>query len=728
MQFCLKCESILYPVNHTFYCKACKRYYVLKGKKLTSFLMLENNEGLLENLESDVSEEGLRTITDKESFNEKGLSYLNFFPYEEFREEQEDIIAKIEDATKQKKIVLLSAPNGTGKTVIALSALLPIAKERDLKILYLCRTHAQNSRVIKELIKISKFIEKNGLKEEISGLSIRGRNEMCTNKRLLDGKYDHRESMTICGDLRKNRNCRPYINLLKKKDKFDNPVDINPDLFKNPVDAETIIEYSKQQNICPYFLSKSLLKEMDLIVCNYQWIFNPAIQENFLNFIDRELKDCIIVIDECHNIIDVATDANSMKLTPYILDRCENDLRRIRDSDIKRNKFIKILKDDLNQKKRDLSFEFAINPEEYLTKILKKMDFNQLKKFETFLKDLLEYGINLQEERMSDGKLTRNYFGSLANFWLKWLGTYILDNFFFCYGIRRNKNGNKNITLEIVALEPRDISVPILKESYSCINLSGTVNPYVYTHLMGLNKSGKPQWKKIADSPFEKKHIKAIITEGIDTKRESRTPEMFKKMINRIDQVLSSTPANSAVFCASYKILNGLLSNGIRSVVEKKHQKKFFKEEPGLSASNNALLINDFKSCSKNGGALLLGVCGGRNSEGEDYPGDYMNSVIIAGFPYHLPTPRVNAKIKYYDKVFENQGWNFAYLYPAIQRANQASGRPIRRASDKGALIFMDSRFKAKYKWISDWVRRSLEIVGENEDLQTILKQFWNTN
>ncbi|MHA2473146.1 MAG: helicase C-terminal domain-containing protein, partial [Promethearchaeota archaeon] len=129
---------------------------------------------------------------------------------------------------------------------------------------------------------------------------------------------------------------------------------------------------------------------------------------------------------------------------------------------------------------------------------------------------------------------------------------------------------------------------------------------------------------------------------------------------------------------------------------------------------------------SSNGGAVLLGVCGGRNSEGEDYPGDYMNSVIIAGFPYHLPTPRVEAKIQYYDKVFSNQGWNFAYLYPAIQRANQASGRPIRKISDKGAIIFMDSRFKTKYKWISEWVRDELEIIPDKpEALIRNLTPFW---
>ncbi len=201
---------------------------------------------------------------------------------------------------------------------------------------------------------------------------------------------------------------------------------------------------------------------------------------------------------------------------------------------------------------------------------------------------------------------------------------------------------------------------------------------------------------------------------------------MFRKMVEKINEVLQCTPANIGIFCASYQILKGLLENGIESVIQKQN-KKLFIEEPGLSASENALMVDNFKSMSSDGGAVLLGVCGGRNSEGEDYPGDFMNSVIIAGFPYHLPTPRVEAKIEYYNKVFNRQGWNFAYLYPAIQRANQASGRPIRKISDKGAIIFMDSRFKAKYKWISDWIRKELEIIPDKPNAITQnLFPFWN--
>ena len=86
----------------------------------------------------------------------KHSSYIDFFPYPTFRSEQEHIINQIETAARVKKNILLVAPNGTGKTVMVLSALLPIAYERKLKIVYMCRTHAQSDRVILELKKINK--------------------------------------------------------------------------------------------------------------------------------------------------------------------------------------------------------------------------------------------------------------------------------------------------------------------------------------------------------------------------------------------------------------------------------------------------------------------------------------------------------------------------------------------------------------------------------------------
>ncbi|MFX0040986.1 MAG: helicase C-terminal domain-containing protein [Candidatus Heimdallarchaeota archaeon] len=653
------------------------------------------------------------------------MNYLTFFPYEKFRENQEITIKQIEESSRSKKITLLLAPNGTGKTIIALCSLLPLSFEKNLKIVYLCRTHSQNRRVIKELKKISqKNFDKN-FKFILNGLSIRGRNEMCLNKTLLTLKLNPREAMSVCSDLRKNRNCNYFLNLLKKRGQSENPLSIAPEMFNKPIDAEELIIFCREHQFCPYFLSKFLLEAMKIIVCNYQWIFNPYIRESFLEFIGQELQNCILVLDECHNIIDVATEINSKKVTPYSLKICLKDLEMYRSPTLMQS-FVQILLDHLQVKKKNLKVkEKAIEPDKFLTSIYKKLGFTDLNGFRNFIEELHDFSISIHEEKLANGEISRDFVGALAEYWLKWLETFSLENYFFCYSINDNK-GKRFISLEIVALDPREIAIPILKKSYTCLNLSGTVNPFVYNNLMGLNDCGKSYKGIIADSPFNNKNIKAIITEGVDTKRDSRNPVMFKKMIAKIDEVLQSTPANIGIFCASYKILKALITNGIETVTEK-NKKKLFIENPELSASENALLVDDYKNMASNGGAVLLGVCGGRNSEGEDYPGDFMNSVIIAGFPYHLPTPRVEAKIKYYDKVFNRQGWNFAYLYPAIQRANQASGRPIRKISDKGAIIFMDSRFKAKNKWISDWIRKELELIPDKQNaIYQNLSNFWN--
>jgi len=575
------------------------------------------------------------------------------------------------------------------------------------------------------LVKISQKIIDNNLGVKLNGLSIRGRNEMCLNKTLIALKLNPQEAMSVCSDLRKNRNCIHFLNLLKKKGQTENPISIAPELFNKPTDAEELISFCKEKRFCPYFLSKFLLEGMKIIICNYQWVFNPFIRESFLEFIGKELQNCILVLDECHNIIDVATEVNSKKITPYTLRICLKDLEMYR-SPILMQSFVKILSNHLNEKKKNLKIEEkAVKPDKILEMLYKKLGFHDLNGFKNFIEDLHQFSESIHEEKLANGEISTDFVGSLAEFWLKWLKTYTLDNYFFCYNIKERKR-KRSISFEIIALDPREITIPILKRGYTCLNLSGTVNPYVYNNLMGLNDCGKSFKGIIADSPFSKKNIKAIITEGVDTKRDNRLPSMFRKMVEKINEVMQCTPANVGIFCASYQILKGLLENGIESVIQK-HNKKLFIEDPGLSASENALLVDNFKSMSSDGGAVLLGVCGGRNSEGEDYPGDFMNSVIIAGFPYHLPTPRVEAKIEYYNKVFNRQGWNFAYLYPAIQRANQASGRPIRKISDKGAIIFMDSRFKAKYKWISDWIRKELEIIPDKPNAITQnLYPFWN--
>ena len=81
----------------------------------------------------------------------KSNNYNDYFPYAKYRKDQEEVIKEISEHVKNKGQYLLIAPNGTGKSIISLASTLPIVNSNNLKLIYLCRTHQQNDRIIKEL-------------------------------------------------------------------------------------------------------------------------------------------------------------------------------------------------------------------------------------------------------------------------------------------------------------------------------------------------------------------------------------------------------------------------------------------------------------------------------------------------------------------------------------------------------------------------------------------------
>ena len=93
---------------------------------------------------------------------------------------------------------------------------------------------------------------------------------------------------------------------------------------------------------------------MPIIVCNFQWLFNPDIRFRFLKLLGVSLDKCILVVDEAHNIVDIATNVNSVKLTPGFLTNCVNTLQQS-GVDEKYVQFARFLRNHLNQKKKDLS-------------------------------------------------------------------------------------------------------------------------------------------------------------------------------------------------------------------------------------------------------------------------------------------------------------------------------------------------------------------------------------
>lgn len=652
-------------------------------------------------------------------------TFYDYFPYSSFRDQQEKVISDLFNGLSNKKNILFIAPNGAGKTVDTLTAALPIAMDNDLKILYLCRTHQQNARVIEEIQKINqKLSEKqrsinesnpdsNPLIRRISAVSIRGRNEMCLHRTIKKMKGSPSDAMNICANLRKNKNCSYFNKMIQNKTILNDDL---KSIAKSCIDAQDLIKYCEVKQYCPYFFTKLLVKEVIVIACNYQWVFNPSIRDAFLEGAHFDLEKCIIIMDECHNLPEMAAEIDSERLTLYSVRQAVKDLKlgKALDIMVKRVEVWENIFDFFKKKIKDEEIE--LDPIAILQNYMKQGGFKDQKEIENFINDLDEYGKAVYDEKISSGGNPIDFIGIIVTFLNKFLLCMKDKRYFFTAVPNVQKSGEKNVFIDIICLDPREITKAIYGQSYGTISCSGTIQPDSFIVLTGLNQLLKSSVTIQIKSPFPKRNIKVIVTQGINTKAENRFDPMYKQMLSIITEVIFKTPANVGIFCASYKVLEGLISSGLSDIV-RFAGKKLYIENSEHSASENAEMIQNYKADSEKSGAVLLGVSGGRNSEGEDFPGNYMNSVVVAGFPFQRPSVRIEAKIRYYDSIFNQKGRLYAYIIPAVQKANQAAGRPIRKMDDRGVIILMDDRFLNMSNFLSSWLCENMEVFPNDPQL-----------
>ena len=129
---------------------------------------------------------------------------------------------------------------------------------------------------------------------------------------------------------------------------------------------------------------------------------------------------------------------------------------------------------------------------------------------------------------------------------------------------------------------------------------------------------------------------------------------------------------------------------------------------------------------SDEGPLLGFAVLGGVFAEGIDLKGDALIGVMIVsvGLP-QLSAERDLIK-RHFDRTQED-GFDFAYVYPGIGRVFQAAGRLIRSEEDAGVILLIDARFgQSRYERLypPDW-----EVEGpvRAENLPEVLGEFWET-
>jgi len=624
-----------------------------------------------------------------------------FFPYPSFKPNQEQLLSIVYKAINSRSHAIIDGASGLGKTVGSLAGALQAAKEQGLVILYAARTYKELDRVIEELEAISR-------EEQVTGLSIRGRSEMCINEGVLRFSNDPRTVMELCSDLTQSGKCAYYGNM----EDAGTVRALMDDFLHTPTGASTLISESKRLEICPYEMAKLLLPHVDVIALNYAYLFSSPIRENFIKKLGRPLSQHVLILDEAHNLPEIVSEFESDHLTLSTINSSIEEAEKYGKPTVKRfsDSLLELLS-EMGEGEQIVDLKSVVRDALRMARIDEDLLY--------FLEEIHTFGESIKSLQLSKGKVPRSYIHRLGEFFLKGVETSGRSDFIHLI----TKEEDLPLRLDIIALDPRTSTSEVLDSVAATISMSGTLEDMEsYRAVMGLPEN---TIKTALPSPFTDEQVLVLSCKGVSTLYEKRSPEIYKRMVSKISEVVRSTPGNTGIFCSSYEVMDGLLGAGLQRSITK----PLFVEKQKARSLEQDRLVEEFKKMSKHGGAVLLGVMGGRFSEGEDYPGDEMNSVIIVGVPYPKPSARVSAQIKYYESLFPNKGMEYGYIIPAMRRASQAAGRPFRNLDDRGVIVFLDYRFSTKYlkRFLPYWISSKLITVEDSEGvLEKIVLEFYS--
>ena len=238
---------------------------------------------------------------------------MNLFPHDEIRPEQGKLLNAVKKAIVAKRNIIVHAPTGLGKTAATITPALEYAIENGLTVFYLTSRHTQHKIVIDTLRKI-----KEKSKISFTAADIIGKKNMCS---MQGAQLMHSSDFSeYCRTAREKGTCSFYE--MTKKGQgltFDSKALISELVLDNPKNVEAVLQNAVSRKLCAYYISLALAEKSNVIIADYNLIFNPSIRSKFLSQVQKKLEDCIIIVDEAHNLPERIRNNMSVNLTSQVL-------------------------------------------------------------------------------------------------------------------------------------------------------------------------------------------------------------------------------------------------------------------------------------------------------------------------------------------------------------------------------------------------------------------------
>src|ERR671933_336099 len=189
---------------------------------------------------------------------------------------EEAMMEQVRLAIRDQSCVLLSAPTGIGKTVAALYPALEHALRDGLRVFFVTAKTTQQALAVETLRQLAE----QGV--QFTAVHLRAKEKSCLNEIY----YCHEN---VC------EFARDYASKLERAHLVDR-------LLELPVLGPTVCaEVGQHYRVCPFELSLDVAVEADVIIGDYNYVFDPG---SYLRrfFQDTPYDDCVLIIDEAHNL------------------------------------------------------------------------------------------------------------------------------------------------------------------------------------------------------------------------------------------------------------------------------------------------------------------------------------------------------------------------------------------------------------------------------------------
>ena len=589
------------------------------------------------------------------------------FPYP-YREGQRELVTSVYRTILRKKKLFIQAPTGVGKTMATIfPAVKAVGEGLGDKIFYL--TAKTITRTVAE--QAFQILKKNGLQYKVATLTAK-------------------EKICFCEKAECNPDACPYA-----KGHFDRVNDAVYEMITTmeEMSRENIETQAKKHNVCPFEMGLDVSLWVDAIICDYNYVFDPnAHLKRF--FSEGKKGEYLFLIDEAHNLVERGREMYSAVLYKEEFLQMK---KAVRYESVKLTRQLAGCNQMLLEMKRECQTYKEYNSiSHFALKLLNVM--NGLQKL-------------LEEKEQVDEEVLEFYF-HVRNF----LNIYeeVDEN----YVIYTELEEGGDFKLKLFCVNPAVKLQNFLSQGNSTVFFSATLLPIrYYKRLLSVETD---DYAVYAHSPFKEANRLLVLGQDVSTKYTRRGYEMYERFAIYIKNVMQAKPGNYLVFFPSYRFMEE-----VRETFERYRTEEMccMIQEQNMNEQDREAFLQEFEA-EREGSLAGFCVMGGIFSEGIDLTKERLIGAMIVGTGLPQVCNEREILKQYFDRHGEN-GFDYAYLYPGMNKVLQAAGRVIRTEEDKGVIALLDDRFAGR-RYLEIFPREwrkltycNVKTIGEK------VEQFW---